>query len=277
MKEIIFLICIIIIASVILAFAVHLIIKDFKENLKSKRLFETTLFIVLAFTIVTYSVALFFKKIDVAEQVGSAEAWIGFAGAGMGGFVTMLALYFTLKSNEETDRKNQVEALKPCVVCHILNLNTEKTEIIIEDFYDYGFIKCSMRNVSNNIANEIKITDEFSSIEKENGVFENIENLQDDFGISIYTVSINNGTFLAPQEEYNWKTYFSVELNENGTYKLKDSAFAFKHTIVFEFTDISNANAYKQRFEYEININIDVENKLHLFLEDVGNFMDTKN
>lgn len=35
----------------------------------------------------------------------------------------------------------------------------------------------------------------------------------------MYTVSMNEGMFLAPQDEYNWKTNIGVELNEEGKYK----------------------------------------------------------
>ncbi len=94
------------------------------------------------------------------------------------------------------------------------------------------------------------------------------------YGISIYTTSLNDGTFLAPQEEYNWKTNFGIELTEDGDYKWKDTAFAFKHIIVFQFTDIANLQTYLHRFEFEININVDVNNDLHFFLWNNSNSID---
>lgn len=278
MKNIIIFVVIIIFEIFILGIAAYFLIKDFNKNLKSKKLFETTLFVIFVFLFAASTFALIAKEFPVVATVGSVDAWIGFAGSAMGGCITMLALYFTLKNSEERIQKSQIAALKPCIVCHITNLNPEKTEILIDDYIieDLAFITCDMRNVSNNIANEIRIVDEFSSIENENGIVERFDQLEEAFGISIYTVSINSGTFLAPQESYNWNTIFHLKSNANGTYKWDGPSFIFQHTIVFSFSDISNTKTYTQRFEYVININMDTENNLLFFLEDVGNFMETE-
>ena len=76
-----------------------------------------------------------------------------------------------------------------------------------------------MRNISNNIANGIKIVEEYSSVEIKKDVYKRYDDLLEKYGISIYTTSLNDGTFLAPQEEYNWKTNFGIELTEEGDYK----------------------------------------------------------
>lgn len=55
----------------------------------------------------TYIIALAFKNADNIEQVGSADAWIEFAGAGMSGVITMLALYFTLKSSTKANQLSE--------------------------------------------------------------------------------------------------------------------------------------------------------------------------
>ena len=95
--------------------------------------------------------------------------------------------------------------------------------------------------------------------------------MYDEFGISIYTVAVNDGFFLAPNGKYNWNTNFSVDLNDEGTYMWEGPAFAFTHIIFFEYTDVANLQTYKHKFEFVININIDVENKLHFFLENISN------
>lgn len=265
-----------VITITLLAYAVYLLVKDFRANLKSNKLLATTIFVVLFSVVGTYIVALFFKRFEIIEQVGSVDAWIGFAGAGMGGFITMLALYYTLKQNQEMNQVNRITSLKPYVSCSITNLDDEGPKILLNDYIDnYDFIKCKMKNISGNIANGIKIVDEYSLVETDRDNFRRFDDLLDIYGISIYTVSINDGTFLAPQEEYNWKTNICIELTEDGGYKWLDSAFAFKHIIVFEFKDVENLQTYNHVFEFEININVDVENKLHFFLWNISNSIKT--
>ena len=265
-----------VITITLLAYAVYLLVKDFRANLKSNKLLATTIFVVLFSVVGTYIVALFFKRFEIIEQVGSIDAWIGFAGAGMGGFITMLALYYTLKQNQEMNQANRITSLKPYVSCSITNLDDKGRKILLSDYIDnYDFIKCKMKNISGNIANGITIVDEYSLVETDKDNFQRFDNLLDIYGISIYTVSINDGTFLAPQEEYNWKTNICVELTEDGEYKWLDSAFEFKHVIVFEFKDVENLQTYNHVFGFEININVDIENKLHFFLWNISNSIKT--
>lgn len=277
MKSIVLSIVIIIFEILILCITTYFLVKDFNKNLKSKKLFETTLFVIFAFLLVTSTFTLVAKEFPVVALFGSVDAWIGFAGSAMGGCITMLALYFTLKTTEERIQKSQIAALKPFIVCHITNLDPITTELLVENFIGpFSFIEWDMRNVSNNIANEIRIVDEFSSIENETGVFERNDHLEDEFGISIHTVLFNDGTFLAPQESNNWKTNFFVEPNEDGSCKFGSNLFVFKHTIIFSFSDISNTTTYRQRFEYTIYIVIGVFSQPCLFLESMGNFMETE-
>ena len=272
MGTLITLIVMFVITIIILTYAISLLSKEFKANLKANKILSTTVFVVLFSAIVTYIIALIFKRYNIIEQVGSVDAWISFAGAGMGGFITMLALYFTLKQNLEMNQANKITSLKPYVSCSITNLDDEETKILLNDYIDnYDFIKCKMKNISGNIANGIKIADEYSLVETKRDVFQRFDDLLDLYGISIYTVSINEGTFLAPQDEYNWKTNICVELTEAGEYKWPSSAFAFKHIIVFEFKDVENLQAYNHIFEFEININVDTEGKLHFFLWNISN------
>lgn len=275
MKSVFLLILACIFVVIVLIYAIYLLITDFNANLKSNRLLSTTILVVLFSALGTYLTALLFKRFDIIEQVGSADAWIGFAGAGMGGLITMLALYFTLKQNQEMNQNSQISSLKPYVACNITNLDSNERKILIKNCIDnYGFIECKMRNISNNIANGIKIVEEYSSVEIKKDVYKRYDDLLEKYGISIYTTSLNDGTFLVPQEEYNWKTNFGIELTEEGDYKWKDTAFAFKHTIVFQFTDIANLQTYLHRFEFEININVDVNNDLHFFLWNNSNSID---
>lgn len=272
MEKIVALILIAFILVIFICLAINLMIKDFMENLKSKRLFLTTLFIIMASLMSTYVVAWIMKTYGIVPQVGSADAWIGFAGSAMGGFITMLALYFTLAQNQEMARKQHAASLKPYVSCYITNLDKEEMKLQIDNCVEgYGFIECKMKNVSNNIANGIKIIDEYFLVQNPKGAEERVDDLFNLTGISKYTVSMNEGMFLAPQDEYNWKTNIGVELNEDGQYKWNGSAFDFKYIIVFELADAENVQKYNHTFQYELNINVDINDKLHFFLWNISN------
>lgn len=278
MEKFVALILIAFILVIFICLAINSMIKDFMENLKSKRLFLTTLFIIMASLMSTYVVAWIMKTYGIVPQVGSADAWIGFAGSAMGGFITMLALYFTLAQNQEMARKQHAAALKPYVSCYITNLDKEEMKLQIDNCVEgYGFIECKMKNVSNNIANGIKIIDEYFLVQNPKGAEERVDDLFELTGISMYTVSMNEGMFLAPQDEYNWKTNIGVELNEDGQYKWNGSAFDFKYIIVFELADAENVQKYNHTFQYELNINVDINDKLHFFLWNISNSITPRN
>lgn len=271
MKELI-LVILVIVLTVGIVYIIQDIYKQFVENLNAKRLFLTAIMIIIASLIGTYIIACIFKNFDIIVPVGSADAWIGFAGSAMGGLITMLALYFTLTQNQEMAQKQHIASLKPYVSCDIVNLSKEEMKIQMDSYIEeYDFIKCRMKNISNNIANGIRIVDEYSLVENSDGDVERVDDLLDIVGISIYTVCMNEGMFLAPQDEYNWKTNFCVELNEDGKYKWDGPAFCFKHIVVFELEDAENAQKYRHSFQYELNINVDTDNKLHFFLWDMSN------
>lgn len=237
-----------------------------------KNILPKTLIAILLATTCTYMVATFFKYLKIVVPVGSVDAWIGFSGSILGSSITMLALYFTLKQNEEINRQNQMHLVRPYISCSIINLDPEEHEIVMKNYIDnYDFIECKMRNISNNIANGIKIRDEYATVIDSRGNCIRYDDLYDKFGISMYTVSLNDGTFLAPQEEYKWRTNFGVDKSKDGIYKWGGSAFAFKYTIIFELSDIHDSMKYAHKFEYEININVDVNNKLHFFLWNISN------
>lgn len=113
MKSLFVLIAVAAVAVALMVYAIVLVIKQFQSDLKAGKLAVTTVTVIVASVVGTYLIALFFKNVDIIEQVGSADAWIGFAGAGMGGVITMLVLYFTLKpsikANELSEKLMNME------------------------------------------------------------------------------------------------------------------------------------------------------------------------
>lgn len=116
MKSLFVLILIIVVAVSLMISAMVLFAKQFQADLKAGRIAITTVIVIVSSAVGTYLIALFFKNVDIIEQVGSANAWIGFAGSAMGGVITMLVLYFTLKSsvkaNELSEKLMNMEAAR---------------------------------------------------------------------------------------------------------------------------------------------------------------------
>ena len=107
MKTIITLIISALFVIALLIYAIVLLIKQFKSDLKAGKLAATTACIILFSLVGTYLISLFFKNVPIVEQVGSADAWIGFAGAGMSGIIAMLVLYFTLKPSIKANQLSE--------------------------------------------------------------------------------------------------------------------------------------------------------------------------
>lgn len=245
-------------------FAMKEMTKDVVELLKSGKILRITALVLIMSPIATYLLASLFRDMRDfygMQQIGSADAWIGFAGSIIGGVVTLVALYLTLMHDENTRKKDHINAIRPAVASYITNYDEESGEIVLTNYInDYDHIKCTMRNISSNVANSIKIKSEQTFVKIGEDEWKSVEDLLPEYGISIFTVELQNGFFLAPQEEKNWYTNISVERDENGSYKWEGSSFIFRNSISFELTDVEKAGQYINRFEYDININIDVDN-----------------
>lgn len=126
--------CVIVI--ILLFYGIKLLIKDLQSHAHANRILYVTILVIMFALCTTYCIAIFCKHIkpfDVIEQVGSVDAWIGFAGSSLGGFITMLALYFTLKDSDEKMKKQINSNDMPYVKVFCFE-NPEQTE-----HFDYAF------------------------------------------------------------------------------------------------------------------------------------------
>lgn len=237
------------------------------------RILAVTLLIIVLAPAATYGTALLCRKTSLLPHVGSADAWIAFAGALAGGAITMIALYFTIRQAQKSAARQNELATRPYLFCAFENYDAEEKKLKIEHYIDdMGFIQWKMTNESDHIANHIRIVDECSYLEDaETHAFQKTDGLGETFGIYIYTVLLEDYISLPPRGEQHWRTNFTVELNGDGSYKWPGSAFLFRHTIVFEYTNILDSAVYRGRFDYDININVDVENRLHFWLWSASN------
>lgn len=264
-----------VLAVICLAYAAYLTIKELKTQIDSKKVLRITFLWAILSPMIAYlfvSCGRLCKVLGIIDVIGSSDAWIGFAGSIIGGVITMVALHITITHEREMREHDHIETIKPYISCRISNYDPEERTIFVgECVNNYGNIKGIMKNISNNIGN-IQFKGEENSKEKEEGVYEKIDDL-DDLGISIYTVQLDNGFFLAPQETYEWNTNFGLELDDSGEFKIPNNAFSFRHSVFFEVTNVSNTDAYTFQFDFEVNINIDVDNNPIIFLEKQNNII----
>lgn len=226
----------------------------------------------------TYLIAKCFKNQAVISPIGSVDTWISFAGSIIGGSITMIALYFTIKQEHIMIKKNTELSVMPSIYCelqnNIISNNTNDKELVIDDcINNWGFINWDMINSSDNLANNVRIVDQFYYLPKPNSkekAYIQIENL-DEYGISLYTILYEDSIFIPPHNKQSWKSNFMIEPNDDGTYKFGGPAFIFKHAIIYKYTDVLESREYTGRFEFEFNINVDTENKLHFHLWDSSN------
>ena len=220
----------------------------------------------------TYLVALLFQSTQLIPQIGSVDSWIAFAGSILGGSLTMLALVFTLHHERKIAEKAELQKIRPLLFCSI-----NKEQFTADGFEirmpnctnDYDFIRWRINNVSENVANHVRIVDERTFVKDQEELHEiGSDTLLDDYGISIMTVSMQDYIALEPHGVAQNRTNFSLETDEQGEYKI-NSAFDFLNAITIEYSDIKGIGAYRSKFTFHININIDNRNNPHVFIESV--------
>lgn len=234
--------------------------------------------ILIASPAATYVIALGVKSQGAIAPIGSVDSWISFAGSIIGGSITMIALYFTIKQEHIMIKKNTELSVMPSIYCELKNEmisnNTNDKELLVGGcINNWGFVNWDMVNSSDNLANNVRIVDQLYYLPKPNSMekaYTKIDDL-DEYGISLYTILYEDSVFIPPHNKQSWKANFMIETNDDGTYKFGNSAFVFKHAIVYKYSDVLENKEYTGRFEFELNINVDSENKLHFYLWDSSN------
>lgn len=226
-----------------------------------------TAFFVLLPIVINLLIKLYDYILTREIKMLSIDGYFAYLGAvlGMGG--TLFVLFITLNNEKEKVKEEQRLNIKPYLYCDLLNYDNDKWKINIDNrINDYDKIEWVMKNYTNNIANNIKIIDEYSEVK---GIKISSSEM-DKYGIQIFTVLVQDNIFLPPQQGKIWKTNFALIKNKSGEFVLKNGAFLFGHKIIYQYSDLTNY-IYKGMFSFEININIDKQGKAHFFVESVNN------
>ena len=255
-----------------------------KENEKPKRQLisftSKTILIALAILIfsplLTYLIILFIQNTPIKNlpHIGSVDTWISFAGSIIGGSITMVALALTINYESEARKKEELRQIKPVLVGEPIYLE-DSWGRVSKEFNVNGCIEQDVqlpwmiKNVSNNIANNLSIIREYIYLynTKTNSYDIEKQGLYS-YGITMLQVILDNNFLLEPNSYQNFNTNFKCEYDNNGEFMF-GNAFNFLYVKKYSYTDVRNIVTYENLFKMELNINIDVDNKLHLF---IGNY-----
>jgi len=239
-----------------------------KEKNNSTICIAIIVILVLIFSpICTYLIASLFKNNhSFIPAVGTANAWIGFAGSVIGGSMTIIVLYFTVKRAQKEAKSYKKQLIKPSLYCELKNVDDNNRFILEEPQNDYSRIEWKIINTSSNPAYNVKIIEENDYIYDTSN--DKWRKIKDDFytyyGISIFTVRVYESMFVPPNKSQTCYTNFYFEKNEK-TYNLWHGK-TFMHSIVFEYYDASNENKYVSEFVFEMHILFTVDDDVHYML-----------
>lgn len=241
----------------------------------------TTGFVLLSFPI-TYAILFLGRNLSSINniKIGTADGWLSFIGSILGGIITMLALFFTLQS-EQTKRTEEkgIKSL-PYLKAKSITSNEELREkaavsfptqeskklISSDSFYvDFSIV---FENTSSNIASEFVF-------DRKNSFFE-VYTL--DHNYIIDSINIDNSPDINPFlkfhfDQIGFKNNVPVDLYPSETLTVpivvpksifdvkrfkNESLYKYRLKLSFKFNDIYKINQYT--YSIDIKENVSVEN-----------------
>ena len=198
---------------------------------------------------------------------GTKDSWISFAGSIIGGFITMLVLYFTVKQSNMENENNNIKSVRPFILV-TPELNNDFDESIDTDCNGCQYvIDTTVENISNNLVKDLVLEKELVYIYNSSiNDFELLDPDKDNY--AIYTVLYNKQDMIKPNGVSKFHTNFIIN---NYSDALEDNAVCFKVVTTYRYKDVMDYVEYKHYFEYELNINYSRDGKFSLFAQDIKN------
>lgn len=213
----------------------------------------------------------FFQAEWTAGDVLTAYASLLGAGA------TIFAVIITINYENGLRRKEEIAKNKPLLISKPLCDYADDKKI--DKIYNVN--NCSdcptqlpwqIKNVSNAVANNLKFGKDYFYLYNENTKKYDIpiDDLLIPYNVQMLQVIINNNHIIEPFSYETFYTNFSCFRNEQNEFSF-GNAFSFLYVKKYSYTDVQNIVTYENLFKMELNINIDVDNRLHLFIENYYN------
>jgi Phosphotransferase system, mannitol-specific IIBC component len=128
-----------------------------KKLNSSKFVILTIALIILASPLLTYLLCLLIKTTGlykIVPTIGSVDTWISFAGSIIGGSITMLALYFTIRHDNNIKKQDEIIQIRPCLIGDLIYQSKEEKVILVSTIVDnmVYYLRWELLNVTNNTA-----------------------------------------------------------------------------------------------------------------------------
>lgn len=203
----------------------------------------------------------------VDKKYVSADGWLSFLGAIVGGIIAAISIYTTITRAKEEVREKEIKDVRPFIVFKPeFNKNFMEAYSILEDNCHYT-IDSTIENVSDKLVNNLRLLDEDVYIyNSENDEYNILDPMECNY--NIYTVLLDSNEMVKAHDKFAFHTNFII----NNYSKTKEKgADSFKVITRFTYRDILDLVEYTHYTEYELIIDYTNEGEYFLFYNSLVN------
>lgn len=189
----------------------------------------------------TYTVLNYSHIISIlpGSKIGSSDGWLSFIGSIIGGFLSMIALFFIIKHERNQNDLLFSQQIMPILICENDKENLNSTL--------YGLLNIKLDNVSNNLLLNLKLNKilvstypDLISMKMNNSNFSS-KTLDNSFVLKTNVIKPNSNQYLG-----------NIRFKEPDAY-FRDTRIKYVNVIYyFSYTDIYSKNTYY--LDYKLNI-----------------------
>ncbi len=193
-------------------------------------------FVFIVAPLTVYTIILFFKShLTFLPEVGNVSDWVGFSGSVLGGSITMMAVYLTLKSNRKNNDRRLSAELTPIIRCVLIDPDiSEKNPIKVTN----NKIHIYIHNTSDNHALIIKSTNSYIQLDgyEKHYIDEEINSIMCE----------NNA--IAGKSRRNIEVSFPSPPEESA---IRSNYLNFEIRVTLIYSDFLNLESHKLNYEYD--------------------------
>lgn len=224
---------------------------------------------------ITYLIILIIDKLIVPYLPfvileGSKDAWINFFGTLFSGITTLIALLFTIKHENQKQKKEEIKYIRPFILIKPI-LKKDFDDTVENNNYFYYF-STRVENISENLVKDLQLVEEkvFEFNEETKKYDLNQQELleTDNTNYCIYTVLLDDFKIIAPHSFFDFQTNLIIN-NYSESSKISDKSFYIKFLI--KYRDTMDRMEYYSQLDYEFIINYTRDKKIHIFINNVRN------
>lgn len=203
----------------------------------------------------------------IDKKFVSADGWLSFLGAIIGGIIAGISIYITVTRAKEEVREKEIKDVRPFIVFKP-EFNKDFMEGLDKNKDNcYYVIDSTIENVSDKLVNNLRLLDEDVYIyNSETDQFNILNPLDDNY--NIYTVLLDSREMVKSNDKFSFHTNFIIDNYSKNKEKGTDS---FKIVMRFAYQDILDLVEYTHYIEYELVIDYTNDGKYFLFYNNLVN------